>query len=131
MNVTDSRFDYNTGDGANILRVDDTFLSVDIAGSSFDDNYTSGIYIEGLHGATTELFNISNSTMNRNDLVGLEIRGEADTVFNVDITDSEINNTLFGGLLMTSFDRILCQVMWPSNECTDTGLLNSNSSTPD
>ncbi len=128
LTITDSTFDDNFGDGANFYRVDDTFLTVDIFRSSFDSNMVSpfdatlggsGINITGRHGAQTQFFNIVDSTMNDNSVLGLEIRGEADAVFDIDLTDNSLSRNGSGGILMTSFERIVLTGVWTRNEIND------------
>ena len=122
VDVFDSLFSDNGGDGFHVERVDDSAFSIDIADSFFDRNGGDGVDIDSRNGRVPNgMIDIVRSSLSDNDGLGLRLHGEADVTLDVDLADNFINRNGLGGIQMTSFERIALNGVWERNEINDNG----------
>ncbi|QDU46183.1 hypothetical protein Mal52_46820 [Symmachiella dynata] len=122
VDVFNSSFSNNFGDGFFVERVDDSGFSINIADSTFDNNGRNGVSIFSYNGRVPNgMVDIVRSSMSDNANIGLQLHGEADVTLDVDLADNFINRNGFGGIQMTSAERILLQGVWERNEINNNG----------
>jgi len=124
VEVSNSTFSDNGGDGAHIRRVNDSGIAFTAFSSFFERNGGDGVDLESLNGRVPNgMLNLYDSFLNDNTLLGLRLRGEADVTLDVNLIRNEINRNGFGGIQMTSFEYVELRGLWRGNEINDNGFL--------
>ncbi len=122
VDVFDSSFSGNFGDGFHVERVDDSGFSVEIVDSLFDSNGGDGVDILSVNGRIPNgMVDISGSSMSFNAENGIRARGEADVTLDIDLEDNFIVGNGLRGIDVTSFQRVVVNGTWSRNLIADNG----------